>query len=260
MTRARSRLLDEDAIFDSVENTGRLVVVDEATPVCGMAADVVSRVCVNCFDSLTAAPATVTARTPRAFQPEAREPLHTGRGSGREGGTGDGEAFLAVARVSESIHSLSMPKWGMTMTEGTLVQWRVQEGDEASAGDEVAEVETEKMNGPVEVQVSGMLRRRIAAEGDVIRVGGMLAVIAPADASDEEIDAFVVRETAARTAADTVREPPRAESVSTSLGPVRALVLGDGPEAAVFLHGFGGDALNWRFNIEELHGARRNRD
>ena len=123
--------------------------------------------------------------------------------------------------------------------------------------DEVAEVETEKMNGPVEVQVSGMLRRRIAAEGDVIRVGGMLAVIAPADASDEEIDAFVVRETAARTAADTVREPPRAESVSTSLGPVRALVLGDGPEAAVFLHGFGGDALNWRFNIEELHGARR---
>jgi pyruvate dehydrogenase E1 component beta subunit len=69
--------LDEDAIFDSVENTGRLVVVDEATPVCGMAADIVSRVCANCFDSLTAAPATVTApHTPVPFNPKL-ESLYT---------------------------------------------------------------------------------------------------------------------------------------------------------------------------------------
>ena len=61
------------------------------------------------------------------------------------------------------------------MTEGTLVQWRVQEGDEVPVGDsEVAEVETEKMNGPVEAQVSGMLRRRIAAEGDVIELAACL--------------------------------------------------------------------------------------
>ena len=113
------------------------------------------------------------------------------------------------------------------------------------------------MIGPVEAQVSGTVRRRIAAEGDVIQVGGMLAVIASADASEEEIDAFVARETAARAAADAVRESPRPASVSTSLGQVHALVRGDGAEAVVFLHGFGGDVLNWRFNIEEVQAPHR---
>ena len=98
---------------------------------CGMAADIVSRVCVNCFDALTAAPATVTApHTPVPFNPKLESLYTPGRRAGREGGAGDGEALLAVACVSESIYSLSMPKWGMTMTEGTLVAWRVQEGDE----------------------------------------------------------------------------------------------------------------------------------
>jgi pyruvate dehydrogenase E1 component beta subunit len=63
--------LDEDTIFDSVERTGRLVVADEAPPVCSMAADIVSRVAINCFESLRAAPATVTApHTPVPFNPK----------------------------------------------------------------------------------------------------------------------------------------------------------------------------------------------
>lgn len=63
--------LDEETIFDSVEKTGRLVVVDEGTPVCGMAGDIVSRVAMGCFEYLRAAPATVTAPpTPVPFNPK----------------------------------------------------------------------------------------------------------------------------------------------------------------------------------------------
>jgi acetoin:2,6-dichlorophenolindophenol oxidoreductase subunit beta len=63
--------LDEDTIFDSVDKTGRLVVVDEGTPVCGTAADIISRVSINCFDALRAAPQAVTApHTPVPFSPE----------------------------------------------------------------------------------------------------------------------------------------------------------------------------------------------
>lgn len=69
--------LDEETIFDSVEQTGRLVVVDEGTPVCGMAADIVSRVAMGCFDYLRAAPAAVTApATPVPFNPKL-ERMHT---------------------------------------------------------------------------------------------------------------------------------------------------------------------------------------
>jgi pyruvate dehydrogenase E1 component beta subunit len=62
--------LDEDTIFESVENTGRLVVVDESNPRCNAAADIVSIVTQNRFDDLKSAPKTVTApHTPPPFSP-----------------------------------------------------------------------------------------------------------------------------------------------------------------------------------------------
>jgi acetoin:2,6-dichlorophenolindophenol oxidoreductase subunit beta len=62
--------LDEETIFESVENTGRLVVVDEANPRCSLAADIAARVAENCFDDLKAAPKMVTApHTPPPFSP-----------------------------------------------------------------------------------------------------------------------------------------------------------------------------------------------
>jgi pyruvate/2-oxoglutarate/acetoin dehydrogenase E1 component len=62
--------LDEETIFESVENTGRLVVVDEANPRCSLATDIVARVAEGCFDDLKAAPRMVTApHTPPPFSP-----------------------------------------------------------------------------------------------------------------------------------------------------------------------------------------------
>jgi acetoin:2,6-dichlorophenolindophenol oxidoreductase subunit beta len=62
--------LDEETIFESVENTGRLVVVDEANPRCSLATDIVALVAQNCFDDLEAAPKMVTApHTPPPFSP-----------------------------------------------------------------------------------------------------------------------------------------------------------------------------------------------
>jgi pyruvate dehydrogenase E1 component beta subunit len=62
--------LDEDTIFDSVESTGRLVVVDEAPPGCGVARDIIARVSTACFEYLRTAPIPVTApHAPVAFSP-----------------------------------------------------------------------------------------------------------------------------------------------------------------------------------------------
>jgi pyruvate dehydrogenase E1 component beta subunit len=62
--------LDAETIYESVENTGRLVVVDEANPRCSLAADIVARVAENCFEDLKAAPKMVTApHTPPPFSP-----------------------------------------------------------------------------------------------------------------------------------------------------------------------------------------------
>lgn len=62
--------IDWDTVIESVENTGRLVVVDEANPRCSIAGDVAAYVAQNAFGALKAAPQMVTApHTPVPFSP-----------------------------------------------------------------------------------------------------------------------------------------------------------------------------------------------
>jgi pyruvate dehydrogenase E2 component (dihydrolipoamide acetyltransferase) len=152
-----------------------------------------------------------------------------------------------------SIEKLGMPKWGLSMTEGRLVDWLVEEGAEIAVGDEVAEVETEKINGVVESPAAGVLRRRVAAENDVIAVGGLLGVIADAAVSDAEIDAFVEEFQASFVPGEAEEEAGPQPQVVDGL---RFLTQGEGGEPLVLLHGFGGDLNNWLFNVEPLSSGR----
>jgi pyruvate dehydrogenase E1 component beta subunit len=62
--------IDTDSIIESVENTGRLVCVDEANPRCSIASDISATVSQEAFTSLKAAPQLVTApHTPVPFSP-----------------------------------------------------------------------------------------------------------------------------------------------------------------------------------------------
>lgn len=152
-----------------------------------------------------------------------------------------------------SVEKLGMPKWGLSMTEGRLIEWLVDEGAEIGVGDEVAEVETEKINGVVESPAAGVLRRRVAGEGEVIAVGGMLGVIAPAEVPDAEIDAFVAEFQASFVPGEAEEE---AGPVPETVNGLRFLRQGEGGEPVVLLHGFGGDLNNWLFNAEPLSGSR----
>ena len=152
-----------------------------------------------------------------------------------------------------SIEKLGMPKWGLSMTEGKLIEWLVDEGAEIGVGDEVAEVETEKINGVVESPVAGVLRRRVGAEGDVIAVGGLLGVVAPAEVSDADIDAFVAEFEASFVPGEAEEDAGPAPEVVDG---IRFLKQGEGGEPLVLLHGFGGDLNNWLFNAEPLSKDR----
>ncbi len=160
--------------------------------------------------------------------------------------------------MTEAILKLGMPKWGLSMTEGKLLEWLVEEGSEIAVGDEIAEVETEKITGAVESPAAGVLRRRVAGVGDVVAVGGLLGVVAPVEVADAEIDAFVEEFQASFVPGEAEEEAggPSAETIETPAGRLRVLVQGEGDEVLVLLHGFGGDAENWRFNLEGLADGR----
>ena len=75
-----------------------------------------------------------------------------------------------------------------TMEEGRLVKWNKNEGDAVKSGDVLAEVETDKAVMELVARGDGVLRKRLANEGDASPVGTLLAVIANAD---ENIDSIV---------------------------------------------------------------------
>ncbi len=72
---------------------------------------------------------------------------------------------------------VEMPKMSDTMEEGVLVSWMVDEGAEVSAGDIIAQVETDKATMDLEVYDDGVLLKRVIGEGDSVPIGGLIAVL-----------------------------------------------------------------------------------
>src|SRR6516164_8391601 len=89
------------------------------------------------------------------------------------------------------ITAITMPKWGLTMTEGTVVGWLKQQGQRFAEGEEILEIETPKITNVVEASSAGILRRIVAQAGVTLPVGALLAVVAANDVPETEIDTFV---------------------------------------------------------------------
>jgi pyruvate dehydrogenase E2 component (dihydrolipoamide acetyltransferase) len=104
---------------------------------------------------------------------------------------------------------VTMEALSPTMEEGRLVKWLKNEGDTVAKGDLLAEVETDKAVMELTARGDGVLRARLAAEGDTRPVGDLLAIIA---AADENIDALLKKApaTAAATAAPAAPATPAA--------------------------------------------------
>ena len=70
-----------------------------------------------------------------------------------------------------------MPKLGLTMEEGTIVQWHVSEGDTVKEGDALCDIETDKLTKVVEAKVSGIMGKILVQEGDTVPVLTVIAII-----------------------------------------------------------------------------------
>lgn len=76
---------------------------------------------------------------------------------------------------------VKMPKLGLTMTEGTIVEWRKSAGDPVVAGEILFVVETEKVEVEVEAPATGTLVEILGEVTGVYPVGEALAIIETPD-------------------------------------------------------------------------------
>jgi pyruvate dehydrogenase E2 component (dihydrolipoamide acetyltransferase) len=90
-----------------------------------------------------------------------------------------------------TIHPVTIPKWGIEMQEGTVTGWHVAEGDSVRKGEELIDIESDKIVNTMEAPADGVLHRIIAEADSTLKVGQLLGVIAPEGTSATDIDAFI---------------------------------------------------------------------
>jgi pyruvate dehydrogenase E2 component (dihydrolipoamide acetyltransferase) len=161
---------------------------------------------------------------------------------------------------ASAITPITMPKWGLTMTDGKVVGWLKREGQDFAPGEEILEIETTKITNTVEASEAGTLRRIVAGPGTTLPVGTLLAVVAPQTVSDAEIEAFVAEFAVVEPAAAAEGQAETAAPRQFDAGGrrLRYLEMGEGAGTPiVMIHGFGADLNSWMFTQPALSEDRR---
>ena len=159
---------------------------------------------------------------------------------------------------------IKMPKLGLEMEQGTLLEWHVTEGDTVKEGETIAEVESEKSIGEVDAREDGVLRLIDLQEGETVPPSTPIGIVAGADEdiadleaefetigeeasepAETEVDADETTAsssksepaeavTAETTSASTdMRASPKAERRADELGVDLTTIEGTGPQGAI---------------------------
>ena len=154
-----------------------------------------------------------------------------------------------------SVIAIAMPRLGMTMEEGTVVEWPIPIGGHVEKGETVLIIETEKAESEIEATVSGTLRHVYTEPGETLPCGALLAAITHEPDEAFDVDAFAAEyvppegsiiegvglQQAASAPAPVARPSsdgrkavaPAARALAKKLGVELDLVSGTGPNGRV---------------------------
>lgn len=149
-------------------------------------------------------------------------------------------------------HEILMPKLGLTMTEGTIEEWKFKEGDTVKKGDILFSVATDKLTNDVESEVDGVLLKILLPEGEtapckavIAYVGEAGEVVAQSQSSAEEATVQSSNPASVSAPANT-SAPIRAQGAPILASPAAkklakekkvdlALIIGTGPKGRITL-------------------------
>ncbi len=113
---------------------------------------------------------------------------------------------------------IPMPKWGMTMQEGTIGTWLKNEGDQVEAGEDIVEIESDKAIQLVESPASGIVARILVAAGETVPITTPIAVIAD---EGEDVSEELIASATVAVPDDTPVTPPPQSAPTAAPSPPR---------------------------------------
>lgn len=107
---------------------------------------------------------------------------------------------------------IKVPELAESITEGTVASWLKQPGDHVEKGEAIVELETDKVNIEVPADESGTLDEQLAAEGDTVQVGQVIARLSSGSGGGTAVA------TKTKTEAATEAAPAPAETKVEAVG------------------------------------------
>jgi len=135
-----------------------------------------------------------------------------------------------------------LPQWGMGMNDATIIKWLKKEGDSVNKGDQLVEVESSKVNAEIESPENGKIGKIIHKEGEVVKVGEIVAIIllegeslpqeSQPEANDQETPEANDQKITKKTK-ESVQITPRARRLARDLNIDISLISGTGPNGRI---------------------------
>src|SRR4051794_4890837 len=142
-------------------------------------------------------------------------------------------------QTGESLQ-VTMPEMGESVTEGTVLEWHVAEGQLVSEGDTVVEVSTDKVDAEVPAPANGVITKLLVSPDDTVQIGQALAEMTPGaapsgdgEAAPAEAPAAAPTTAPAADGGNGGRASPVARRVAAKNGVDVAAVHGSGPGGKV---------------------------
>jgi len=154
--------------------------------------------------------------------------------------------------------SIFLPQWGMGMQEATIIKWLKKEGDLVKKGEPLVEVESSKVNAEVESSVDGYLIKIGSGEGQVVKVGAIIAYVGERDEKiqieennnlEEKKSSY--KNTAPKNERIKVQITPIARRAAKELGIDLSKVVGSGPNGRITEN----DVRNYDSSTDNKKGA-----
>ncbi|MFZ0382335.1 MAG: biotin/lipoyl-containing protein, partial [Solirubrobacteraceae bacterium] len=128
------------------------------------------------------------------------------------GATTEAEGVAAADASSGDLIDIVTPTGGESVTEGTILEWSVKVGDAVKQGDTVVEISTDKVDMELPAPAAGTIAEVLAAEGETVSVGQVIARMSASGASAPE------RNGAPETGASSSTQAPPASAAGATPG------------------------------------------